>query len=483
MTRQNNHDQVPFEIRCAIITLSSLCGWKNPTIARVPGFDVSSQGIGQFIRHTIDSARIATQIEGDIPCYILLQYCQPSKRKGRPRILDPKGKTAFRQLLLDNNQDTFMTVVDDNNIPISRKTAHTLAKEPSPDHPLEIGRLKRPNKPILSSIDADTRISYTIWLQRTIHNRLYQRVIFIMSDETPLFIGGPPRSSEYITAYVGTDANTFATHSETHPKFTLQFLGACCSDLTITRPYKVWVLDDKDERDDIKGEITRAQQEVKKQLQKELEEAKDKSSKAYQKVIQANIEMNNKHRKDLEDKRTGKKKGYVPKTKKPLRAEQVFKFDKKDFKRTAEKGMDWAWYAYNWLVPHLYPYYHKVKRANPDCQVYLIKDNSPVHTRARRFLQLINHPELEGIEFAPHPANSPDLHPIERVFDFFKKNLNIYVEGASKKHKDKAGGEVTEEWRDAEAWESKIAMMTDNQRLLERAEKCQRAQGYNLFHG
>ena len=46
--------------------------------------------------------------------------------------------------------------------------------------------------------------------------------------------------------------------------------------------------------------------------------------------------MREKHEEDIA---AGKK---VPKTKRDLKLDQVFKVDKKDFERTAEKGMDFA---------------------------------------------------------------------------------------------------------------------------------------------
>jgi hypothetical protein len=48
------------------------------------------------------------------------------------------------------------------------------------------------------------------------------------------------------------------------------------------------------------------------------------------------------HRRDLEAKKKG-----TPKSKRPLTAKKVFKVNPKEFQRTAEKGIDFAWYAYN----------------------------------------------------------------------------------------------------------------------------------------
>src|SRR4051794_18864786 len=98
--------------------------------------------------------------------------------------------------------------------------------------------------------------------------------------------------------------------------------------------------------------------------------------------------------------------------------------------------MDFACYAYNWLIPELYPYYSKVVRLHPDRDVYLIEDNSGAHTKARQ--HLADHPLQEGVKFAPQPGNSPDLHPIERVFDILKDCTDSY-EPTSGSEEEKLG--------------------------------------------
>lgn len=79
-------------------------------------------------------------------------------------------------------------------------------------------------------------------------------------------------------------------------------------------------------------------------------------------------------------------KKNLPKSKRKLSPKQVFKVDKKDFQKTAEKGMDFAWYAYQWLLRELYPYYWAVSKAHPNTDIYLIENNSSAHTRARQHL-------------------------------------------------------------------------------------------------
>jgi hypothetical protein len=180
---------------------------------------------------------------------------------------------------------------------------------------------------------------------------------------------------------------------------------------------------------------------------------------------------------DLENKKPNTLKKKVK-----LIPEKVFKIDDDDFERLAEKGMDFAWYTYNWLLTDLYPYYHKVRKANPDCEVYLVEDNSGAHTKARRLLS--NHPLQKLINFAPHPGNSPDLHPIERVFDKFEDALQDYVpKGKSIAEKNRAMRRVEWEWVNAETWGSTIEREADAQTFLKYARRCLNKRGGNTFHG
>lgn len=62
------------------------------------------------------------------------------------------------------------------------------------------------------------------------------------------------------------------------------------------------------------------------------------------------------HKKDL-----ASNKPNTPKGKQRLTPERVFKVNKKTFDRTAEKGIDFAWYVYNLLLSGLYPYYWQAR--------------------------------------------------------------------------------------------------------------------------
>ena len=172
----------------------------------------------------------------------------------------------------------------------------------------------------------------------------------------------------------------------------------------------------------------------------------------------------------------------TPKTKRKLKPEQVFKVEKGDFERTAEKGMDFAWYAFNWLIPHLHPYYLEVAERNPDADVYLIEDNSGAHIKARRLLS--GHPLQIDIKFAPHPGNSPDLHPIENIFDAFEDALQEFVpSGTSKEEVERAKEWVIDEWELATNFGQRLIDCCASRCFVKKARKCLKADGWNRFHG
>lgn len=131
--------------------------------------------------------------------------------------------------------------------------------------------------------------------------------------------------------------------------------------------------------------------------------------------------------------------------------------------------MDFAWYLYNWLLPHLYPYYYRVKHVNPDCDVYLVEDNSGAHTRAREFITDMD--LLGGINFAPYPGNSPDLHPIERVFDAFEDALQDHKpSGTSIEARQLAMDANGWHWIHAESFGQRMEDMTDPAAFVKKAK-------------
>lgn len=108
----------------------------------------------------------------------------------------------------------------------------------------------------------------------------------------------------------------------------------------------------------------------------------------------------------------GKKRKRVPK--------QEYKFE--PIVRKGKKGgIDGVAYRDKILLPLLYPFYEQIRDANPGKEVWLIEDNAPSQKKAARLC--LKERESRGILKVEWPANSPDLHPIEDVWDYEKSLL------------------------------------------------------------
>ena len=192
-----------------------------------------------------------------------------------------------------------------------------------------------------------------------------------MLDKTPIAFGGLDRYVEQLSAPKGTPTYKLPLRQQdSYPKFTLQVLAAYSTTLLIKRPVKCFIKEDKDKKKDIEGKMARCKARAYKDATKAIEEAKKEGTDKQHIIQDANRRLLKQHAKDL-----AKNKPNTPKNKRWLTPKKVFKVDKKTFKRTAEKGMDFVQYLYNQLLLDLYPYYYKVKETNLDCNVYLIEDN------------------------------------------------------------------------------------------------------------
>ena len=484
MSHQFDAKEKSSSVRGAIITLRGAVHWEFSEIARLSGLDVSTSGARKIWDNATTSAQIALGKNGPIPWQILLDYTESNYRSGRPKVVGVEEKTKLREEYLSQPDKAFHDVaVNSQQLNISTSTARNIARSPSPRHDYRIVKRKRPKKFVLREEDAIYRKDYCKWLNNLLlppePGYVRPRTIFVMSDETPINFGGPSKHSDYVSVPEGTKASLIPPQMEdSHPKFTLQTLAACCSDLSQTRPVKVFQKEEINAKEETIKQLEKAHQMAVDDSKQLIEDAeKDPNSQPAEAVRQANIDMHIQHKKDLEMGKKG-----TPKTKRELKPYQVFKVDAKDFERTAEKGMDFAWYMYNWLIPHLYPYYHKVKAANPDANVYLIEDNSGAHIKARRMMRgkLIS----QGIDYAPHPGNSPDLHPIERIFDGFGDALQGFIPtGNSKEEVERAKRWIIDEWQTASQFGERLVTCTDSQYFIELAGKCLDADGWSTFHG
>lgn len=195
-------------------------------------------------------------------------------------------KSKLRQAYLDDPEEPFVDVATKLDLNISDSTARYIAR---------------------CLIVGLTRLKSTI---------------FVICNKTPMDISGPPRRQKYISAPGGTLANELARRANRHPKFTLQVLAACCLDIGITRPFKVFVREDRLEKQEIIDQLVEARRQAENRSIQLICEAISLGSEAAKIVEQANIKMDIQHRLDLANK--------VPKTLKTKRrstANKVFKID------------------------------------------------------------------------------------------------------------------------------------------------------------
>lgn len=133
------------------------------------------------------------------------------------------------------------------------------------------------------------------------------------------------------------------------------------------------------------------------------------------------------------------------------------------------------------LIDLLYPFYKEVQKANPTREVWLIEDNASAHQKAAKMCA--NMIKEKGIKKVDWPANSPDLHPIEDIWDQEKEMLSSKwkgLRGAGKGVQEQARKEVAKVWRSDEIFaEAQRICMGWKAKL----ELCRELKGKNYFRG
>ena len=188
--------------------------------------------------------------------------------------------------------------------------------------------------------------------------------------------------------------------------------------------------------------------------------------------INARIAINNAAVKARSEDIKGKE---LRKAKKP---EQVFKYEA--LERGQGRDIDWFLYRKYILRPLLYPYYQAIVKANPNRQVFLVEDNAGPHQKAQRVTE--EERRNLGIKVAPHPPNSPDLHPIETVFDYTKDSLeeyNLGENGAGEAAQERAKAIISKEWNEYQG----AAVTAIAKGFKDKLWKCIQAKGSNRFPG
>jgi hypothetical protein len=279
-----------------------------------------------------------------------------------------------------------------------------------------VKRLKPIHKP--GGYEATTRLNYTQELAEYVQNE----AIIVVCDEKKFSFGGTPNGR------VSAPQGSTPYRTSVRERFVReQWAAATAQDLSILRPYIVWNADDKHDVQ-LAQRLLDANQQLKAHIEgQRVLATTDPTSNEAQLLRDKNEQVRLYNEEQRRQGARGRKHLFT--------AERLFKH-----KDLAVKGtnLDFVWYAFRIYQDALFPYVQQLREHNPGKRVVIIEDNSPVHLKARRLqAPLIN---ALSIEFANHPANSPDLNPIETLHReqdklVFKFRINTF--SAAQAVKDK----------------------------------------------
>jgi transposase len=145
------------------------------------------------------------------------------------------------------------------------------------------------------------------------------------------------------------------------------------------------------------------------------------------------------------------------------------------FVRTASKGgVDWYRFIWGFIFLYVLNWYQNLSRTRPAFRICM--DNAGPHhsVPAKYFFG------LWGIVYFPWPPQSPDLNPIEQVWDYIRKRIKERRKNGRYPANNK---EMIAAWR--EEWEN-IPQDFINKVILYTIEICERViavDGDNSFHG
>lgn len=145
--------------------------------------------------------------------------------------------------------------------------------------------------------------------------------------------------------------------------------------------------------------------------------------------------------------------------------------------------IDWVYYAVYMLQNLYYPYYRSIKQRFPDRKIWLVQDNAPSHTKARRILETLGlSPDIWYLNW---PPNSPDLYPIEETFGVSKKYWDSTGPTTSCSHAafQQVSELVTTTLQIGGELDSQIRKYTTIERFRKKCIQCIEHGGNNDWHG
>lgn len=277
---------------------------------------------------------------------------------------------------------------------------------------------------------------------------LYQEdVIVVCADEKTFTFGGSDsiKKKRYVpqgtTPHVNTQRIRFKREAWT---------AACGSDTSIERPIVIWEVASKD-IEAIKVRIDAANKEARNIVEKQRAASKRLGTKENDLLNQVNQEVDQyraeRARKVAQLRREGKGRESYPPTRHRMTAERLFPHVP-DAQRVSDKpGLDFG-FMMKIYEEDLFPYVDKLRANNPGKRVVIQEDNDGAHIRARGLLKI---KIAEGnYEFIGHPPNSPQLAPIESVYnqvDYLLDSFRYSVKDATAATKDKADARLSQIWK------------------------------------
>ena len=306
------------------------------------------------------------------------------------------------------------------------------------------------------------------WARSLISLAKRKRIVVVSCDESPHYFGGSKHLG--LTYLEGEDRHAY-TGPKRRAAFTLQQWSACSSDTSILRRIKIWEPETDELKAELQEKLKKKQRMVDEKVEYQRHRAAIQGTWEHRIMLEVNYEINTYNRGKPKKNRKHQKN-----------LEQVFKYKK--LERENEKGgMDFVFYAFEILEKELLPYYCQIRDRNPDATVLLAEDNLGSHGKARELLA--DEIYAMNIQFLEQPANSPDLHPIERIFDNQKRLLSDYkhrVKSQSKASKEHAKTELKRTWILDKKLDNKVSakMAVDNWFFL--AQQCLKAGGDNKFN-
>lgn len=465
-------------VKGSIITLRKHFNLEYPQIAGLLNLEASTPG---KVYRAIES-RAPTNSLRD-----LLAAVPFERHSGRqPKVRDGSTLSARirHAIILYGSYDIVTAVSDvigDVGITLSRATITKIAHEHrDAEQTKEIVRGVRTKKPPLNDSARLERVDYSYWLIREF-NLHFPKLVFVCYDETSKPIGGITRK-QFQWRPKGQSSNIIPVHNATQPAFSLMICAATSSDTNIhvARPCILWAKETDEDREETLRRVTRANRKAREHIEYLAERARLPGTREFEALKELNQNTLNDNKKARAKNRSkGLTGSAINKgTKRLKKPEQLYKA--KDFIYKDSKGMSGLWYAEHVLKAAIFPYYKAIRERNQGNHVYLVQDNVHLHKLGLRYCK----PEIDAdkIQFAPHPPNSPDLHPIERCFGKLGDYLAEYsVQNNSEQARRDAERYVQKVWQEDEQMRQFMADQLHPTKFVALAESCIRADGWNNF--